>query len=132
MSVKSALKSFLSENLSTVVFVAVLAVLIGAWNIYISFHDDGVVTGRVVDESGGGVENAEVVIAEKTLEMLKNQQETMSGEQGYFRFEGIDMVEFIIEAQKPGYEEMKNRSYHLYFKKQNFQLPEPLVLEREK
>jgi hypothetical protein len=40
------------------------------------------------------------------------------------------MVEFVIWAEKPGYAEMKNRSYHLYFKKQNFQLPEPLVLER--
>jgi hypothetical protein len=130
MSVKSALKSFLSENLSTMVFVGVLGVLIGGWNIYIGFHDDGVVAGRVVDQSGNGVENATVIIAEKTLEMLKNQQETPTDDQGYFRFEGIDMVEFIVWAEKSGYAEMKNRSYHLYFKKQNFQLPEPLVLER--
>jgi hypothetical protein len=130
MSVRNALKSFLSENLSTVIFAAVVAVLVGAWNIYISFHDDGIVAGRVVDETGDGVEDATVVIAEKTLEMLKNQQETATDEQGYFRFEGIEMVEFIIKAEKPGYAEMKNRSYHLYFKKQNFRLPEPLVLER--
>ncbi|MBN2553275.1 MAG: carboxypeptidase regulatory-like domain-containing protein [Spirochaetales bacterium] len=130
MSVKNALKSFLAENLSTVVFAAVLGVLIGAWNIYISFHDDGTVAGRVVNSSGAGVESATVIVAEKTLEMLKNQQETTTDDQGYFRFEGIDMVEFIIRAEKPGYLEMKNRSYHLYFKKQNFHLPEPLVLER--
>ena len=130
MSVKNALNSFLSENLSTIVFVLVVAALIGVWNIYISFHNDGLVAGRVVDRSGRGVENATVIIAEKTLEKLKNQQETTTDDQGYFRFEGIVMVEFVIWAEKPGYAEMKNRSYHLYFKKQNFQLPEPLVLER--
>lgn len=130
MSVKNALNSFFSENLSTIVFVVVLGLLIGVWNIYISFNDDGVVAGRVVDQSGKGVENATVIIAEKTLEMLKNQQETTTGEKGYFRFEGIEMVEFIVKAEKSGYDEMKSRSYHLYFKQQNFQLPEPLVLER--
>ena len=130
MSVKNALKSFLSENMSTVVFAAVVGVLIGAWNIYISFHDDGTVAGRVVNDIGGGVGNATVIIAEKTLEMLKNQQEITTDDQGYFRFEGIEMVEFIIRAEKPGYAEMKNRSYHLYFKRQNFHLPEPLVLEQ--
>jgi hypothetical protein len=130
MSVKNALNSFLSENLSTIVFVLVVAALIGVWNIYISFHNDGLVAGRVVDRSGRGVENATVIIAEKTLEKLKNQQETTTDEQGYFRFDGIDMVEFVVWAEKSGYAEMKNRSYHLYFKKQNFQLPEPLVLER--
>ena len=130
MSVKNALGSFLSENLSTIVFVLVVASLIGVWNIYISFHNDGFVAGTVVDTSGRGVENATVIIAEKTLEMLKNQQETTTDDQGYFRFEGIVMVEFVIWAEKSGYAEMKNRSYHLYFKKQNFQLPEPLVLER--
>ena len=130
MSVKNALNSFLSENLSTIVFVLVVAALIGVWNIYISFHNDGLVAGRVVDRSGRGVENATVIIAEKTLEKLKNQQEMTTDEQGYFRFDGIDMVEFVVWAEKSGYAEMKNRSYHLYFKKQNFQLPEPLVLER--
>jgi hypothetical protein len=130
MSVKNALNSFLSENLSTIVFVAVLGLLIGIWNIYISFNDDGVIAGRVVDQSGKGVDNATVIIAEKTLEMLKNKQETKTGAQGYFRFEGIDMVEFIVKAEKSGYAEMKSRSYHLYFKRQNFRLPEPLVLKR--
>lgn len=130
MSVKNALSSFLSENLSTIVFVLIVAALIGVWNIYISFHNDGFVAGTVVDANGSGVENATVIIAEKTLEMLKNQQETTTDDQGYFRFEGIVMVEFVIWAEKPGYAEMKNRSYHLYFKKQNFQLPEPLVLQR--
>jgi hypothetical protein len=130
MSIKNALNSFLSENLSTIVFFVVLGALIGVWNLYISFNDDGVVAGRVVDQSGKGVGKSTVVIAEKTLEMLKNQQETTTDEQGYFRFEGIEMVEFIVKAEKSGYDEMKSRSYHLYFKKQNFELPEPLVLER--
>jgi len=130
MSVKNALKSLLSENLSTLIFAAVVAVLIGTWNIYISFHDDGVVAGRVVDETGGGVANATVIIAEKTLEMLKNQQEITTDGDGYFRFDGVDMVEFIVKAQKSGCAEMKNRSYHLYFKRQNFHLPVPLVLRR--
>ena len=79
---------------------------------------------------GGGVANATVIIAEKTLEMLKNQQEITTDGDGYFRFDGVDMVEFIVKAQKSGCAEMKNRSYHLYFKRQNFHLPVPLVLRR--
>lgn len=129
MSVGDALRQMGRANLGRIGFVVAVALLILGWNIYITYHDDGIVAGRVVDEAGRPVSNATVHLREETLNLLKQPVVTESDERGRFRYEGIDMIAFVLTAQKEGYRKSKRYRYHLYFKGQNFEADEPIVLE---
>jgi hypothetical protein len=128
MSSASVGQRFLRRNRGRLIALGLLVLAFGLWQLYVHANDDGLLVGRVVDEQGDPVPGATVVIAEKTLELLKNQRSTTTDASGTFRFEGLEMVEFVVQAQKSGYEPTPSRSYHLYFRSQNFELPEPLVL----
>jgi hypothetical protein len=113
------------------IFLLLLALLIGGWVVYINLNRDGIVTGLVVDEKGHPVPGATVVIREKTLNYTFPPIEVTTDDQGIYTFHDIDMIEFIIEAEKEQYEASEKKRYHLYFRGQHFQVPEALRLVRE-
>ena len=109
--------------------ISVLLVFV-AWNLYVRANDDGVIAGRVIDAEGGAVSGAVVELREKTLNYTHPPIETDTDDNGVFLYEDMDVLEFVIRAE---YEDLRSEQqrYHLVFKKQHFQLPEPLVLESQ-
>ena len=130
MRIGRAFSEFFHKNRTNIVFFALVALIALSWNVYVRTHDDGMIIGRVVDETGSPVAGATVLVAEKTLELLKNREETVTNRNGEFRFENQEKVEFVVQVSKEGYERTQMLSYHLYFKGQNFELPKPIVLEK--
>jgi hypothetical protein len=113
------------------IFLFLLAALIGGWVLYINVNSDGIVTGLVVDEAGDPVFGATVVIREKTLNYTFPPIKVTTNGEGVYTFENIDMIEFIIEADKEHYRASEKKRYHLYFRGQHFKVPQPLRLVRE-
>ena len=68
---------------------------------------------------------------ESSVNLSKEPVIRETDEQGRFVYEDMDVVEFVVSAKKQGYGKSERKRYHLYFKKQNFELPEPLVLTGE-
>jgi hypothetical protein len=116
---------------SNSIFLLLLTLAIGGWVVYINVNRDGVVTGLVVDQTGSPVSGATVVIREKTLNYTFPPIETTTDYRGIYTFRDIDMIEFIIEAEKQRYGESEKRRYHLYFRGQHFEVPEALQLVPE-
>lgn len=121
----------LAKKPSNTIFLLFLALLIGGWITYIRINRDGVVTGLVVDQAGRAVAGATVIIREKTLNYTFPPIETITDDRGVYTFQGIDMIEFIVEAEKEQYESSEKKRYHLYFRGQHFEVPEALWLSRE-
>ena len=117
-------------NLGNSIFVFVLVLSLVSWIVYTRASSDGIVTGRVVDSSGAPVAGATVLIREKTLSLIKPPVRALTDAEGVFTFHKIDMIEFLISARKEGYAASKDVHYHLYFKKQHFRVPRPLVVSR--
>lgn len=109
--------------------VSVLIVFV-VWNLYVRANADGVITGRVIDAGGAPVSGAAVALREKTLNYTHPPIETDTDDNGVFLYEDMDVLEFVIRAE---YEDLRSEQqrYHLVFKKQRFELPEPLVLESQ-
>ena len=128
MKFREHLSAFGRNNLSRIIFLAAIVLAILIWNIYASMNDDGIVTGRVVTPDGQPAANATVNLRESTINLLKEPIKTQTDSEGRFRYEDIDMIEFVLTAQKEGYKNSKRYRYHLYFMGQNFSLPEPIVL----
>lgn len=122
--------ALIRSNLGNSIFLLALATALVSWIVYTHATGDGIVTGRVVDSGGAPVAGATVLIREKTLSLIKPAVTAVTGESGVFTFHGIDMVEFLISARKGGFAASEDVHYHLYFKKQHFRVPRPLVLSR--
>lgn len=124
----AAVTRFLRQRPRSTAFFALVAAVVVVWSSYARLTADGVIAGRVVDESGRAVADAEVILREKTLNYAYPPQTVRTDEEGEFTFEEMSLIEFVIEARKEGYERSGQKRYHLYFKRQHFELPEPLVL----
>ena len=85
------------------------------------------------DDQGLPVEDAAVLLQEKTIDShaLKSPLRAQTDAQGNFTVKDMAVIEFYVSAQKPGYKSTSKFAYHLYFKKQNYRLPKPIVLKRE-
>ncbi len=115
-------------NRYTITF-GTIALLSIVWNVYVLFNDDGIVTGRVVASDGTPVENATVVLSEKTLLVTSPRDKTATDAAGRFKFSGHDVYHVYLEAYKDGVGRASQKDYHLYFRSQNFHLPELLQLK---
>ena len=122
-------RSWASRNKWRIAFVVVLLLALGVWQIYIANNDDGYIRGRVVDESGTPVAEARVELQEETINLLKQPTVETTNAEGWFEYEDIEMIEFVIRARKEGVGVSERQRHHLYFMSQNFTLPEPLVLQ---
>jgi hypothetical protein len=105
--------------------VALLAVV---WNVYIAYHDDGVIEGRVVAADGTAVEGATVTLSERTLLVAQAVGRTKTDAEGRFHFEGHQLHRLYLEAAKQDVGRFGPREYRLYFKSENLLLDEPLKL----
>jgi hypothetical protein len=112
-------------NRYTITF-GTIALLSIVWNVYVLFNDDGIVTGRVVASDGTPVENATVVLSEKTLLVTSPRDKTATDADGRFKFSGHDVYHVYLEAYKDGVGRASQKDYHLYFRGQNLHLPELL------
>jgi len=110
--------------------LGVLVVLVlGAW-IYIKANQTGEVRGLVVDGAGRPVAGATVRLREKTLNLIKQGITTETDAEGRFIFTDQAIIEFFIDARTDGVVSEEYR-YHLYFKEQDFELPDPIVIPVE-
>jgi hypothetical protein len=110
-----------------VVVPAVLAVLIAAWNLYIGFHDDGVVAGEVRDAGGAPVAGAVVILYDRNFVTYRETQRTRSGADGRFRFDDFRSHLGQVEAEAPDGRRSERVPIRLWFRAQNVLL-DPLVV----
>jgi hypothetical protein len=111
-----------------VVVLGALALTTAAWNVYVLFHDDGRLTGRVVGPDGQPVAGALVRLQERTLTTLEPRATALTGPDGTFRFTGHRLHHLVLEAAKDGVGRSPRVAVRLYFRGQNHTLPSPLRL----
>jgi flagellar biosynthesis protein FliQ len=129
MSLGRRLSEFGRANVGRIVFIAAVILVLGIWMIHVRLNDDGIVTGVVLTEEGKPVAGATVQIREQTLNLIKQPRTVQTDEQGHFEFTDIEMIEFVVSAKREGIGASERHHYHLYFMRQDFQLPEPLILK---
>ena len=121
-------RSWLVRNRRRLVFLALLLVGLLAWRIFVVRNDDGIIAGQVLGPDGAPAAGAQVELQEETINLLKPPVVETTDAEGRFRYENVQMIEFVIRARKDGVGVSGQRRYHLYFKGQNFRVDEPLIL----
>jgi hypothetical protein len=114
-------------NRVTITFGA-LALVVVLWNLYVAYHDDGILAGTVVGPAGRPVPGAEVVLSERTIVSLEPIAETVTDDAGHFEFARHDRHRVVLTASKPGVGASGRLEVRLYFRNQNRLLDEPLQL----
>ena len=107
--------------------VLILCSAIG-WTIYVQVTAGGIISGTVVDVAGDPVAGATVELSEKTLNYTFPPVETRSDPDGRFRYEDMDVLEFVVQARVGDELRSSSQRHHLVFKGQSYELPEPLVV----
>lgn len=110
--------------------LGVLAIVIGGWNAYVMAHDDGLLTGRVVDRAGRPVAGAEVVLSEMTIVAMHTLVKTTSDAEGRFQFANHGRHKVVVTAAKPDVGKSERLLVRLLFRNQNTTLSEPLALDQ--
>lgn len=106
----------------------VILLVAGAWDIYASTHDDGLVVGRVVDEQGKPVAGAEVTLWVFNFTTFSENRTVKTGSDGGFEITGNPSHNIQVSATKPGVGSSPRVPIRLYFRAQNTKLAAPLVL----
>lgn len=115
-------------NRYTITFGTILLIIL-LWNIYVARNNDGIITGIVEDQYGNPVPQATVSLYEVgTAGLLFEPKNTETDENGRFTYTDHNLIEFTIDVSKEGFLRSEKKRYHTLFKKQNFELPEPIVL----
>ncbi len=109
-------------SLSTITTVVV------AWNIYVSFHNEGNVHGMVVDSSGAGVAGAEVILARKTVTSVDVVDKTTTDSVGAFTFADHGQYALVLTASS-GSAESARTVVPLWFRNQDIVIDEPIVIK---
>lgn len=107
---------------------AALACLALVWNAWVSTHDDGIVSGRVVDAAGRPVAGATVTLWAFNFTTFAEKSRTTSVDDGSFRFTDNASHAIQVSAEKPGVGRAERIPIRLYFRAQNTALREPLRL----
>jgi protocatechuate 3,4-dioxygenase beta subunit len=106
----------------------VLAIAIGAWNLYVAANADGVIRGRVVDGAGRPVPGAVVTLYNRTFITNEARDRATTDADGRFRFEGNTSHAVQLQAEAPGHARGERVTLRLWFRAQHVELAEPLVL----
>jgi hypothetical protein len=99
------------------------------WNVYVSGHDNGYVSGYVVDQNGRPVADATVSLSRKTVSSVDSVAETRTGPSGEFTFSDHGQYALLLSASKAE-AEAPRKTFRLWFRNQDLVLSEPLVLMR--
>jgi hypothetical protein len=99
------------------------------WNVYVSGHDSGHITGYVVDQDGQPVSGATVSLSRKTVSSVDSVAETQTGPSGEFAFSDHGQYALLLSAAKAE-AEAPRKTFRLWFRNQDLVLSEPLVLMR--
>jgi hypothetical protein len=112
-----------------IIVPVVLAIAIGAWNLYVTQHDTGIILGQVVDAGGAPVEGATVQLWVLNFTTYNDRARAVTNAAGVFRFEGNDSHVIQLGADKQGVGSAPRRPVRLWFRAQELHLSEPLRLQ---
>ena len=107
---------------------ATLAVAIAFWNVYVATHDHGIVAGRVVDATGQPVADATVVLWVLNFTTYVETTRTTTDSMGRFIITNNDSHNIRLAAEKPGIGRSARVPIRLYFRAQDIDVQEPLIL----
>jgi len=107
---------------------ATILAIAAAWDFYASTHDDGFVSGQVLDAQGKPVEGADVTLWVYNFTTFAENRSVKTGSDGSFRFIGNPSHHIQVSAVKPGLGVSQRLPIRLYFRSQNTRLTAPLVL----
>jgi hypothetical protein len=107
---------------------ALLAALIGGWNLYVARHDHGRVAGRVVDATGHPVAGATVVLYEQQFTNQVERAHTETDADGWFQFTGNRSHLISLQANGPDRQASARRIVRLWFRAQDRVLQHSLVV----
>jgi hypothetical protein len=111
-----------------VVVTATIVVAIALWNVYVSTHNHGYVRGLVVDGRGHPVSDATVVLWVLNFTTFVEKARVNTGPNGRFVLINVDSHHIQVGAEKAGTGRSERLRVRLYFRAQDVQLHEPLVL----
>ncbi len=107
---------------------AAIAVAVVVWNVYVSTHNHGVVAGRVVDPAGRPVPGAMVVLWVLNFTTYVEKTRATTDTAGRFVITDNDSHNIRLAAEKPDSGRSPRIPVRLYFRAQDIELREPLVL----
>ena len=107
---------------------ATIAVAIALWNGYVATHDHGIVAGRVVDVGGQPVPDAAVVLWVLNFTTYVEKTRATTDSAGRFVITNNDSHNIRLAAEKPGVGRSARVPVRLYFRAQDIELSEPLIL----
>jgi hypothetical protein len=107
---------------------AAIAAAVAAWNVYVSTHDHGVVAGRVVDATGRPVPGATVVLWVLNFTTYVEKTRATTDAAGRFVITDNDSHNIRLAAEKPEVGRSPRVPVRLYFRAEDIELREPLVL----
>jgi protocatechuate 3,4-dioxygenase beta subunit len=119
-------RTLLGNRFVLVPAVILLAALV--WNLYVSAHNDGLITGRVVDEAGRPVAGATVRLMVLNVTTFADQAQARSDAEGRFRFTGNTSHHVQLQAESPT-QRSERLDLRLWFQGQDTELAEPLVVQ---
>ena len=105
-----------------------IATAIVFWNVYVSMHSHGVVAGRVVDPAGQPVPGATVVLWVLNFTTYVEKTRATTDSVGRFVITDNDSHNIRLAAEKPGTGRSARVPVRLYFRAQDIELREPLLL----
>ena len=112
-------------------FVLVPATIASAvllWNVYVSTHNHGVVSGLVVDAAGRPVPEATVVLWVLNFTTYVEKTRVTTDSAGRFVISNNDSHNIRLAAEKSGVGRSPRVPVRLYFRAQDTDLREPLVI----
>jgi hypothetical protein len=107
---------------------ATIAVAIALWNGYVATHDHGIIGGRVVDAAGLPVPDAAVVLWVLNFTTYVEKTRATTDSAGRFVITNNDSHNIRLAAEKPGVGRSARVPVRLYFRAQDIELNEPLIL----
>ena len=107
---------------------AAIAVAIVVWNIYVSTHNHGAVAGRVVDLAGRPVPGATVVLWVLNFTTYVEKTRVTTDAAGRFVITDNDSHNIRLAAEKPDIGRSARVPVRLYFRAQDIELREPLII----
>ena len=107
---------------------AAIALAVVVWNVYVSTHNHGVVAGTVVDPAGQPVPGATVVLWVLNFTTYVEKTRATTDSAGRFVITDNDSHNIRVAAEKPNIGRSPRIPVRLYFRAQDIELREPLVL----